>query len=462
MKQDTISPDEVANYKIAQIEIPNCENPAVVIKKLEALKPPVAPAPAPQPEKPKAVPINAVQYFKNVPDGWTLIPRVMDWFKPGSEFNNLPDPAIVDLRGKTLRESEYLNARKRLDTKPHKFIAENVDDVLGQSRESLAKYVEKNLDEKALPIMAADLEKTITAAGDGKTINSFAKRLEAKNTWQKKWADRGADERMFKAAKLLYDWDCKDIADLEKKMDKEEDAFYLARLLQNDSGGLDKIKIADLGNPKLEKILDKYNVPGNFIGVTAKDAIEMVLYDEDKINAARSPLFIGDAVFIPPTFSKDKAHQPKMAIWENQSAPRKELINVHSPLSLTLEVASLFTGYLTYIRTGTGRADALGKYSNVRDEWLGKANASPEAKAKFEAIFKDQKSFDNFRNFVLKGQMPEKGANKVSLPLNEVQILIPGWKTIADFFGPCETEIGVKPDGETDLPPVDDGTILLE
>lgn len=462
--KDSISEADLKNYKIAQIEIPNCENPAVVIKKIEALRPIVVPTPAPiaQPEKPKTVSFNAAQYFKNVPDGWTLALRIPDWFKPSSEFNNLPDPAIVDLRGKTLRESEYLNARKRLDTKPHKFIAENVDDVLGQSRESLAKYVEKNLDEKALPIMTADLEKTITAAGDGKTIQSFVKRLEAKNTWQKKWADRGADERIFKAAELLYDWDCKDIADLEKKMSKEEDAFYLAELLQKDTGNkLAAQGFAEVANPQLEAILKKYNVSTNFLN--KKAAIESALYDEDKINAARSPQFAGDAVVVPPTF--DKEHQPKIAIWENQSTLRKELINVHSPLSLTIEAASLLTGYLTYIRTGTGHADALGEYSKVRDEWLGKANASPEAKEKFEAIFKDQESFDNFRNFVLKGQMPETGANKISLPLNEVQILIPGWKMMVEFFGckeECVTDIGVDPIGEGDKPPIDPGEIDLD
>ncbi|MFA6458344.1 MAG: hypothetical protein WCV72_03070 [Patescibacteria group bacterium] len=426
------NPNEVANYKIAQVEIPNCENPAIVIKKLEAPRPVAAPIPeAQKPEKSKAVSINAVQYFKNVPDGWTLIPRILDWTKPSSEFNNLPDPAIVDLRGKTLRESEYLNARKRLDTKPHKFIAENVDDVLGQSRESLAKYVEKNLDEKALPKMAASLKQEMEAAGDGKTIQSFVKRLEAKQKWETWWKDKGADERMFKAAELLYDWDCQDIADLEKKMKKEEDGFYLAKLLQNDSGKLKTINVADFGNSKLEKILEKYHVSTE--SVTAKTAIERALYDEDKINAARPPQFAGDAVVVPPTFGSD--HKSKLAIWENQASFGKEVINVHSPLSLTIEAASLLTGYLTYIRTGTGRADALGEYSKVRAEWLEGKKASPEAKAKFEAIFKNQQSFDNFRNFVLKGQMPETGANKVSLPLNEIQVLIPGWKMIADFFG---------------------------
>ena len=446
LKKDNVDSNEIANYQIAQVEIPNCENPAIVIKKKPT---PVAPK-----TRTVALSATAVQTFKNVPDGWTRILRIPDWFKNKQQRNYLADPPIVDVRGeKTIRASEYLNARKRLDAKPHKFLAERVDDVLGWwhsenfMRRGVAESLDKYLDaenKKLISAITADLEKRLAVAGDGKGPDSFLKRARAKNDWQKEWTKKGVDERQMQLAELLSDWECKDFSELSEKMTKEEEAFYLADLLKNHSDNLDKNR-SDFDDPKLNAILAKYKVN---LSLDTKSAVESALYDEDKINAAREPLYIGDAIFIPPTV--DKKGEAKITIWENQAEFGKEMLNVHSPLSLTIEVASLLTGYVGYIRTGVGRADALEKYLEDTD-------GSPEAKQKLAKIFQNQADFDAFRNFIVKGQVPETGGNKISIPINEVQILIPGWKLLADLFAggkeacppPNPT---IEPDNPTPVP----------
>ncbi|MCF7846262.1 MAG: hypothetical protein K9L85_03405 [Candidatus Peribacteraceae bacterium] len=461
------------NYQIAQVEIPNCENPAIVIKKIEA------PVVAEALKKKVRISLTAVQYFRNTPGGWTLLFRIPDWFKPDSEFNYLADPAILDAAGETLRESEYLRARKRLDPKPNKFIAERVDDVLGwwygsfegrgkgegKSRErtvveSLKNYLDgtDSIDskdvprDKAISRIASDLERRLRRAGDGKSADSFFKRMQIRKVWQKSWLERGADERMLKMAEVLRDWDCKNFDELAEKMTREEEAVYLAKIVKYNKDLAGK-SWSEIGDEKVLELLGKYKVDKK---LGALEAIRSALYDEDKINAARPPLFIGDAVFVPPTFDK-KERQSKVVVWENQSSITKEMINVHSPLSMFVQVASLAVGFVSYIRTGIGRADALGEYLEM-------AEGSAEAKEEFAKIFRDPKAFEAFRNFVIKGQVPTKGGNKISLPINEISVLIPGWQLMTDILGcpgcGCTTEAGVVANPPSGAPPA--GGIPLE
>ncbi|MFH0776845.1 MAG: hypothetical protein V1936_04515, partial [Patescibacteria group bacterium] len=429
-----INPAEAAKYQIAQVEIPNCENPAIVIKKLDALPPP--PPPPEAPKKKVKISLTAVQYFKNVPKGWTYYTpfRALDWFKPDSQFNHLADPAIVDLKGKTLREGEYVNARKRLSSEPHKFLAEQVDDTLGfldgsirsetnKEGEDTGRTVLKSLDrylggtssiegqeksrEQIISDMARDLRARIAAAGPATGPDSFKNRTSALEGWRKVWSEKGADDKMIQMAGLLDDWDCKNVGELREKMVREDEAFKLISFAR------DSRSETSLGMPVEEyfrngkqsglyKILEKWGV--DLSGKTVSEAIESALYDEDKLNIARNMRFIGDAIVVPPTV--DSKGKQKLVLHEAQSGLLKELLNVHSPASLLLEVASIAQGWIMYVRTGTGRADALGEY-------LSKAKGSPEAKAFFEKIFHDQATFDAFRDFVLKGQVPGTGGNKI-------------------------------------------------
>ena len=182
-------------------------------------------------------------------------------------------------------------------------------------------------------------------------------------------------------------------------------------------------------------------------------AIESALYDEDKLNVARPPEFVGDVVIIPPT--TDKKGEYKRVIWGAETSISKEMINVNSPFGLMIEVATLVSGYAIYLKTGTGKPDALQKY-------LDKIEGSANAKKKFKEIFGDQKAFEGFRNFVLNGQIPsESGGYGISYPLNEVRWLIPGWRLLVDSLGggkgkkvPCETDTTIT-GKEGEIPPGD-------
>lgn len=439
LEKDSISRAEASQYQIAQVEIPNCENPAIVVKKVH-----------------ENISLSAARYFRNTPDGWSRILRIPDWFKSDAQLNHLADPAIVSLQAETLRENEYLNARKRLEVEPHKYIEARVDGALSWHHTSLEDYIEEGDNRKMIPEMAAEYKELFKETGEGETIESFMKRQEAINKWKKKWEGEGADEQMFEFAEVLHDFDCENFEELDDKMKLEEEAFYLATILKDKGEDLEGKSVESLEDEELNKILDNHDVQD---WSDAKKAIESALYDEDKINAARGPLFIGDSVFIPPTV--DKKGELKLPIHESQTEITSEMINPHSYLSLAIQVGSLVSGYMTYIKTGTGRDDALGEYSDRLDDYLEEAEGSDEVKEEFKAIFEKQKSYDKFRNFVVKGQVPGEGGNVISLPLNEIQVLIPGWKMISEFCGSSSTNVKVKVDVKKPDPPcvVDQGIV---
>ncbi len=435
LKRD-VKESEVSNYEVAQVEIPNCENPAIVVKKIVVL------------EK-KNISLTAVQYFRNVPGGWSLMFRVPDWFTSEAQRNYLPDPAIVSLEGKTLRKGEYLNARKRLDPKPKKHLGERIYKVLGignrpagkSMNESLENYLNKkdieSLTNRELILEARkELELEMRKAGDGGDLGSFVARMRAKEVWEANWEARGFDKRKLQLVETLSDYDASDFEDLKEKITREEEAHELVSYLRkNKSLGS---KSALEASERIQYVLDKHGV--SLENVTVQEAIEQALYDEDKLDVARQPEFIGDAVVVPPT--SDRSGE-KMVIWESKSSISKEMLNVHSPLSLLIEATSLFSGYVVYLKTGIGQPDEL------VEKYLEKVEAAPDVEKKFREIFGSTEGFENFRDFIMNGRVPEIGGNKISIPLNEISLLIPGCKLLKDLFGGGEAARSATGGGST-------------
>lgn len=441
LKKDSISLDEVANYKIAQTEIPLCENPAIAIKNIEAPKPVVKPEPVAKTEK-IPISINLEKCFRDVPAGYSLLLRFPDALKyllgSKTEFNHLVDPSILGEGGEVIRESEYVNAHKRLEAEPHKFIETRVNDVL-PLLSSLEDYRvdtvlidgQEVTNEKIITEMATEYRALFETTGKTETSDSFLERFDALNAWQKKWEEKGANERMFKLAETLQDFDCNDFEELSKKMQQERDAFYLAELLEGDTGKLAEQGFAEAGDPKLETILKRYGVSTSL--PNKKVAIESALYDEDKINAVKPPYYAGDVIINSPTVTRDD--KLKLPIWENQAEVGSELLNVHTIPSLTIQAVSLVSGYLIYLKTGIGRGPDLANHSARLETYLKEVDASEEAKNEFRAIFRDQTSFDKFRNFILKGQLPSTGGNVFNVSVREIQVAIPSWKLLKKLCG---------------------------
>ncbi|MCK5471845.1 hypothetical protein KAI54_01505 [Candidatus Gracilibacteria bacterium] len=459
--------NEIVNYQIAQIEIPNCENPAIVVKALEKVVVTIE-----QPPKQK-VSLTMARYFHNVPGDWTLALRPLDWFTAKAQRNYLADPAILSLEGKTLRRSEYLSARKRLDPKPKKYLEKRIDKVLGwRFDEVQERGVEKLLDnylskkiivkeggkdfqrtnEKLIQTALGWLKREMLAAGNGKDLKSFERRAKAKEAWKKEWKKRGCDEKMLEMAEILSDWEVRDFDGLKREMKREAQAYKLAGYLKSRQNYKEFTakRASEISDPKIKKILHELEIN---MDKGAIIAIESALYNEDKLNIARSSEFVGDVVIIPST--TDKKGKYKRVVWGTETSISKEIINVNSPFGLMLEVASLVNGYVIYLKTGTGKPDVLEKY-------LDKIKSSVNAKKKFKEIFENEKAFEGFRNFVLNGQiLNESGGYGISIPLNEVRLLIPGWKLLTEYLGgkggggaPCETDTKITGE-EGEIPPGD-------
>jgi len=466
-------------FEVARVEIPNCENPAIVVKPLlssfEIGKKP----PLPQ-KKEKNVAI--VRKFSNVPGGWSLVLRPLDLFAGKHRKNLRADPAILALTGKTLRKSEYVNAEKRTKVRLKKHLGGRIDDILSWRDGSLDKYLNKeiNLNNKefarsilvnqAVESFRTKMEKFNKTASGKNAFDLFQERMKIRADWKESLKEGGYDSKMINVAELLYDEQMKDCDVLKEQIKREKTAYDLLVIKKDWKNELNKdfntffTEVKDhaksrrgsrSSGPKqrMAKVqarkCEKFKSIMKELGVNLENRKIGEVIDEvidEKLNVQSPPEFVGNMVVFTPTV--DTNNQEKLVLHDAlSSSAMKEFINVQSPLGHMIQLATMLSGYVVYIKTGVGTPDDL------LEKYLQSINASDDEKKEFEKLFKNPEDFEELKTFLQKGKL--KGGRVVSVPVNEIKLLIPSWKVLTGLFehdGGCSVK-GIFRAGETPDPP---------
>jgi hypothetical protein len=446
-------------FTVAQVEIPNCENPAIVVKpKLEALqaKPVVAAAVAPTPVE-EALEceetLSIMRVFSNVPGGVGLIFRPLDWFTSDSRKNHLADPAILSMDGKVLRESEYLNASKRLGIKFDKRLNNQAAKIVGDT-ETVPEFLKgkSKVDGKEIPqtealdLLMKSLSEKVGAAGVGKT---GMEALSAKALALKEWREAALKEagysynnkRLVKLAEFMYEENLPTAEKLQTTLKRESTAYELLKFKQNWKETIFESK-KTFAQLQAELPQTYTQVIGflNSLGVTPEndavvnDVVEKALYERQNLNITRPPEFAGDVMVIPP-YVGDQLTMHRMG-----SELGKELLNTQSPLGHMLQIALAASGYLLYLKTGTGIPNDLPEIYRKKIEELARNGGDPKT-------ILDDVEYKDFERFIRTGEVG-CGKQVISIPVNEVRLLIPGWNLL-ELWGagagaggkPCPTGV---------------------
>jgi len=447
-----LSPEQITqSFKVAQVEIPNCENPAIVVQ--PKFKEIPVPAPVATQEAVKCrQAISVIRAFRNVPGGFSLIFRPLDWFTPDSEKNYLADPAILDKDGKVLRESEYLNASKRLDIKYEKRLNNEVNDIAKKGSQTVSEFLKaevmfegnKTNNAVAADILMRGLGAEMRKAEEGKTpAEAFTARATALKEWRETSKKIGCSNRLIQLAEFMYqeNFDTKGLA---ATLDRENTAFSLLKFKEKwgetlagnrrekdkDKGPLtftDLEKELPQAYKELIAALEKATgLPKeNFTLLGSREVnkvIEEALYGE-KLNIKHPPEFVGDFVVIPP-------HQDGKINMYHLGAGL-DVKNVSSPFNKMLQLALAASSFLLptplYLKTSTGIPDDL------VEKYIEKIK---ENNGDVKSIFgKDgAPSFEEFVRFMRTGEV-DCGQKVISIPINEVRLLIPGWNMLSKLVG---------------------------
>ncbi|MFA5351935.1 MAG: hypothetical protein WC304_01495 [Candidatus Gracilibacteria bacterium] len=462
------------SFKVAQVEIPNCENPAIVVKpnfKEKLIPPPVAALEDMDCEEA----LSLVKAYKNVPGGLSLVFRPLDWFATDAEKNMLADPAILDMKGKVLRESEYLNTSKRLTPHAKKRLNDGMADILGrgESADSLSSFdkmmgkkvrsaddiraeflaQKTNIDgsedtnEVTAGKLVKDLAAKVEAAGKDKSeIEAFTLKAAALKEWKEAAKKQGYSSKLIQLVEFMYQENF-DSKKLQNNIDTESKAFSLIKFRESwketlagerreankDRGALTfaefKKELPQAYSQLITALEKATGLPEeNFTLLGTRkvnEVIEEVLYKKEYLNTKHPPIAVGDVMVILP----QKADKLNMYQLEPELA--KELANVNSPLGHMVQLALAVSSFLLptplYLKTGTGiPSDLVEKYRKMIE-----ANGGD-----VKSIFgKDGvPAFEEFARFIRTGEVG-CGNNVISIPVNEVRLLLPGLNMLSKFVG---------------------------
>lgn len=463
-----LSPEEIAkSFQIAQVEIPNCENPAIVVKPSFKEKPVPAPVATKEDIECEEA-LKILKVFRNVPGGLGLIFRPMDWFTSDAERNYLADPAIVDMKGKVLRESEYLNASKRLDIVLDKRLGNKMDDVSGATKglrsrsEFLAEKTKVGDTEVTNDIAAEklmqDLGKKVREAGaDKQGFAALDAKADATKEWREDMKKQGYSSRLIQLAEFMYQENF-DAKGLHKSLKREEAAYALLKTRENwketlagNRSGKEKTPFDFSESKKQEKknigpltfaqfayefpdayekmipalieagVIKSKSEADSLSGKIVNEVLDESLYAEDKLDIRHPPEFVGDFVVIPPV--KDG----QVGLHRVSDDLIKEFLNVSSPAAHLMQIATAISGYMVYMKTGTGIPDNLPAQYRQKIDEIVKNGGDPKS-------IMGSTTFEEFERFIRTGNL-DCGQSVVSVPLNEVRLTIPGWRMMEKWVG---------------------------
>lgn len=470
------------SFTVAQIEIPNCENPAIVVK--PNFKPREIPTPVATPVAMDCEEaLSLVKAYKNVPGGLSLVFRPLDWFASDADKNLLADPAILDMKGKVLRESEYLNTSKRLAPHAKKRLNDGMADILGrgESADSLSSFdkmmgkkvrsaddiraeflaQKTNVDgsevtnEVAAEKLVKDLADKVEAAGKDKPeVEAFTLKAAALKDWKETAKKQGYSSKLIQLVEFMYQENF-DSKKLKKNINTESTAFSLLKFRENwgetlagKRRGKEKSpfdfsvskkeeekpltfaefhSVAPQAYEQLVLALGKAGVAVNdsLSNEKVNDVIDKALYGKEYLNTKHPPIAVGDVmVILPQNADKFNPYQLEPEIL-------KELANVNSPLGHMVQIALAISSFLLptplYLKTGTGIPnDLVEKYREI----IKKNGGDPKSLFGEGGVA----SFEEFARFIRTGEV-NCGNNVISIPVNEVRLLLPGLNMLSKFVG---------------------------
>lgn len=467
-------------FQMAQIEIPNCENPAIVIKpsldKFAALEPP-----KPDEPKCKSCDYSLGVVFRNRKQlaWWNAIFRTPDLVKAGveasrgdkSKTNYKLDPEVRDAEKpkKVLRESELLEARKRVKIKPaadlhelfekaggigaldatpglegpekesHRFSdkewGENLDGWLKRTREVEG---EDKTREQILTELSGDLFKRTQELPITGTV---AERLRAGQKtiedWRAEAKSKGYPKDLIKLAEKLALQGFTNMDGVKERIAKESAAAVIYKFEKDWSSKIRGWKLEDLvkaGNASfvdadsraicevlvryglLAREGDKFVSKGNG-DKKLRDVLEDVLYSNDKLDIAVPPRFVLDRIAIVPRRPRESGKE-QVNMHRLSSDALRDMINTTPLLLKVAQIAALITGGAVWFRTGGIPKDLKERFANTKE---------------LAELFDSTEQYEEFKRFIKTGTV-DTGCMIVSMPVDEWEVLLPGWKVIANLI----------------------------
>ncbi|MFH1375087.1 MAG: hypothetical protein ABIH35_00235 [Patescibacteria group bacterium] len=450
---------DLDQYKVAQVEIPNCENPAIVVKR----------------EK-QAEPVKALEFSRPLPGyrptkgtvARVCGPSIAHMFKDHApelflpvrqeKFNEKRDPEIVKADGGVVRESEEVIASKVLDIKLKRQISGGVAQILGRANHApderytyednekqLEKWSEKNKAEFNTLLKgikgSLDEVKPENYSGPEGAQKYLGKRMNEFFTWRKQKMDAVKEGKLFGGAfsnevaakkeilrmvEHALKYKIEDFSELSEKVKRENRAYELISYKEQHAKSLVNKKLGEFekesnfGSRKtVLKILEEKNLTGN------KNALVIDLIDQalGKLNIARKPIFVAKGVMIPRIAPGDRETLSVYRLIDRQKA-------ISTPGS---EFLKNFTKFAEIAQGGKWKS-----WEELAKSYV------------YKNLFKNPQEFKTFLNFV-RSHSSEVCAAHYNLPTGKFQEVYEFFEAVAGPGGDgpdgCDATGGVDPGG---------------